>query len=68
MKEIFCYQLGPFPWAPTDSVVTLKKTNKAILMRELEENIEPRNQVLSNKYTIIDDLVLIRKIKTVTLT
>ena len=38
VKEIFCYPLGPIPWALASSMGTLKKTNKAILMPELEKN------------------------------
>ena len=41
MKEIFAFPQGPVPWALVDSMGTLKKTNKAILMHELEKNAEP---------------------------
>ena len=40
---------------------TLKKTNKAILMHELEKHAEP-NEVLSHSCTITDDMTLVRKI------
>ena len=61
MKKIFCYLLGPIPWALTNSMSTLKKTNKAILMHELEKHAEP-NEVLSHSCTITDDMTLVRKI------
>ena len=70
MKEtfIFAFPLGPVPWALADSMGTLKKTNKAILMHELEKNAEPNEEVLSNNCTVIDGMALVRKIKTVGLT
>ena len=64
MKEIFASPLGPVPWALADSMGTLKKTNKAILMHKLEKNAEPNEEVLSNTCTVIDGMVLVRKIKT----
>ena len=64
MKEIFSFPLGPVPWALADSMGTLKKTNKAILMHKLEKNAEPNEEVLSNTCTVIDGMVLVRKIKT----
>ena len=62
MKKIFCYLLGPIPWALTNSMSTLKKTNKAILMHELEKHAEPNEKVLSHSCTITDDMTLVRKI------
>ena len=54
MKKNLCYPLGPIPWALTDSMSTLKKTNKAILMHELEKHAEPNEKVLSHSCTITD--------------
>ena len=68
MKEIFCYPFGPIPWALANSMGTLKKTNKAILMPKLEKNAESSEEVLSHSCTIIDGLALVRKIKTAGLT
>ena len=68
MKEIFCYPLGPIPWALANSMGTLKKTNKAILMPKLEKNAESSEEVLSHSCTIIDGIALVRKIKTAGLT
>ena len=62
MKKNLCYPLGPIPWALTDSMSTLKKTNKAILMHELEKHAEPNEKVLSHSCTITDDMTLVRKI------
>ena len=68
MKKNFCYPLGPIPWALTDSMSTLKKTNKAILMHELEKHAEPNEKVLSHSCTIIDGMALVRKIENAGLT
>ena len=68
MKEIFAFPLGPVPWALADSMATLKKTNKAILMHELEKNAEPNEEVLSNTCTVIDGMALVRMIKRAGLT
>ena len=65
MKEIVCYPVGPIPLALVESMGTLKKTNKTILMHELEKNGEPSKEVLSHSFTIIDRIALVRKIKTV---
>ena len=68
MKKMFCYLLGPIPWALTSSMSTLKKTNKAILMHELEKHTEPNEKVLSHSCTIIDGMALVRKIENAGLT
>ena len=68
MKEIFCYPLGPISWALADSMGTLKKTKKTILMHELEKNAEPSEEVLWHSCTIIDSMALTRKIETSGLT
>ena len=68
MKEIFAFPLGPVPWALADSMATLKKTNEAILMHELEKNAEPNEEVLSNTCTVIDGMALVRMIKRAGLT
>ena len=41
---------------------TLKKTNKAILMHELEKHAEPNEKVLSHSCAIIDGMALFRNI------
>ena len=41
---------------------TLKKTNKAILMHELEKHAEQNEEVLSNSCTLTDGMALVRKI------
>ena len=64
MKEIFVFPLGPVPWALADSMGTLKKTNKAILMHDLEK----MQSQMKNTCTVIDGMALVRKIKTVGLT
>lgn len=46
MMEIFCYPIGPIRWGLANSMGVLKKTNKAILMHELEKNAEPSKEVL----------------------
>ena len=64
VKEIFVFPLGPVPWALADSMGTLKKTNKAILMHDLEK----MQSQMKNTCTVIDGMALVRKIKTVGLT
>ena len=62
MRKKFLLPTWSFPWALTDSMNTLKKTNKAILMHELEKHAEPNEKVLSHSCTITDDMTLVRKI------
>ena len=45
MKEIFCYLLGPIPWALGNSMGISKKINKTILMHEVEKNAESSDKV-----------------------
>ena len=45
IKEIFCYPLGPIPWAFANFMGTLKKTKKAILIHELKKNAESSEEV-----------------------
>ena len=62
MKKMFCYPIGPIYWALTNTMSTLKKTNKAILMHELEKHAEPNEEVLSHSCTLTDGMALVRKI------
>ena len=62
MKKMFCYPIGRISWALTNIMNTLKKTNKAILMHELEKHAEQNEEVLSNSCTLTDGMALVRKI------
>ena len=62
MKKMFCYPIGPIYWALTNIMSTLKKTNKAILMHELEKHAAPNEEVLSHSCTLTDGMALVRKI------
>ena len=41
MKDVLVHPLGPLPWALANADRSLRKTNKAVLPRELEKNVSP---------------------------
>ena len=41
LKEVFYYPLGPFPLALSGYIGELKKTNKAVLAKEVERGVLP---------------------------
>ena len=62
MKEVLAYPLGPLPWALANADGSMRKTNKAVLARELEKNVSPAEHIPAPSTSIIDGMSIIQKI------
>ena len=63
LKEVFCYPLGPVPWALSTTSGELVKTNKSALLHHLEKGSTDTQIVRKPFASIIDGMALVRKIK-----
>ena len=61
LKQVFCYPLGPIPWALAGVMGELKKTNKASILHELEKATTPLERPPSNNVTIINGMAVLQK-------
>lgn len=62
MKDVLAHPLGPLPWALANTDGTLRKTNKAVLARELEKNVSAAEEIPTPSATIIDGMGLVQKL------
>ncbi|KAJ8388288.1 hypothetical protein AAFF_G00135490 [Aldrovandia affinis] len=63
MSDVLSHPLGPLPWALANRDGTLRKTNKAVLARELEKQVLPAETIPGPSATIIDGMSLVQKMK-----
>ncbi|KAJ8384830.1 hypothetical protein AAFF_G00198170 [Aldrovandia affinis] len=63
MSDVLSHPLGPLPWALSNGDGTLRKTNKAVLARELEKQVLPAETIPGPSATIIDGMSLVQKMK-----
>ncbi|KAJ8398217.1 hypothetical protein AAFF_G00430610 [Aldrovandia affinis] len=63
MSDVLSHPLGPLPWALANGDGTLRKTNKAVLARELEKQVLPAETIPGPFATIIDGMSLVQKMK-----
>ena len=63
MGDVLCHPLGPLPWALANPDGTMKKTNKAILAKHLEQKVSPAEEVPRPSATLIDAMALIQKLQ-----
>ena len=68
MREIFEYPLGLVPYALSDDMGMMVKTNKADLLAELKKGTVLVDCIPSNSCSIIDGMALVRKIRCTGLT
>ena len=61
MSDVLAHLLGPLPWALANDDGLLRKTNKAALARELENNVSPA-KIPEPSATIIDGMSLVQKL------
>ena len=61
MKDVLAHPLGPLPWALANADGSLRKTNKAALARELENNVSPAEHIPTPSTSIIDGMSLVQK-------
>ena len=62
MRVVFAHPLGPLPWSLANEDGSIRKTNKAILARTLQKDIQAEN-IPTPSATIIDGMALIQKMK-----
>ncbi|KAJ8384450.1 hypothetical protein AAFF_G00204710 [Aldrovandia affinis] len=63
MSDVLSHSLGPLPWALANGDGTLRKTNKAVLAKELEKQVLPAETIPGSSATIIDGMSLVQKMK-----
>ena len=56
MGDVLAHPLGPLPWSLAATDGSLKKTNKAVLGKELEKNMPPTETIPGPCATIIDGM------------
>ena len=61
-KDVLALALGPLPWALANTDGMLRKTNKAVLARELEKNVSTAEEIPTPSATIIDGMGLVQKL------
>ena len=59
LKEIFCYPLGPALWSLASVTAGMVKTNKSILMHELERGITLVDAIPKPFASVIDGMALV---------
>lgn len=62
MHQVFSHPLGPFPWSLVNVDGTMKKTNKAILAKQLESYVSPAEEVCQPTAMLVDALSVIQKL------
>ena len=65
LKEVFCYPLGPFPLALSGCIGELKKTNKAVLAKEVERGVLHVQTYPPHSCHIFDGMSLVQKARDV---
>ena len=63
MKDVLSHPLGPLLWTLANADGSMRKTNKAVLVRELEKHVLPAEPIPEHSATIIDGMSLVRKMK-----
>ncbi|KAJ8387962.1 hypothetical protein AAFF_G00147530 [Aldrovandia affinis] len=63
MSDVLSPPTRPLPWALANGDGTLRKTNKAVLARELEKQVLPAETIPGPFATIIDGMSLVQKMK-----
>ena len=61
VKDVLAHPLSPLPWALANADVSLRKTNKAALARELERNVSPAEDIPDSSTCIIDGMSLVQR-------
>ena len=62
MRDVLSHPRGPLPWALSIGDGTMKKTNKAVLLKHLESKVLPVEEVPHPSATTIDAMGLMKKL------
>ena len=68
LKKVFCYPLGPVPWALADATGGMMKTSKSTLMHHLEKGTTNVDEVPKPYGLVIDVMALVRQTQYIGLT
>ena len=63
MSDVLAHPLGPLPWSLAATHGSLRKTNKAVLDKELEKNVPPAETIPGPCATIIDGMSIVQRMK-----
>ena len=63
MRDVLSHPLGPLLWTLANADGSMRKTNKAVLVRELEKHVLPAEPIPEHSATSIDGMSLVRKMK-----
>ena len=61
LKKVFCYPLGPVPWALADATGGMIKTSKSTLTHHLEKGTTNVDEVPKPYGLVIDGMALVRQ-------
>lgn len=61
MSDVLAHPLGPLPWTISNANESLRKTNKAIRARQLDNMAAPAEPTPKESACIIDGMGLVRK-------
>jgi len=62
MQEVLSHPLGPLPWALANQDGSLRKTEKAALMKKIGESVPPVETLPQNSACIIDGMSVVQKL------
>ena len=63
MKNVLCHALGPLPWSLATPDGQPRKTNKAVLAKELQKGTPFAENIPQPSATVIDGMALVQKAK-----
>ena len=63
ISDVLAHPLGPLPWSLAATDGSLRKTNKAVLGKELEKNVPPAETIPGPCATIIDGMSIVQRMK-----
>ena len=62
MAKVLCHPLGPLPWSLANCDGSMKKTNKAVLARNLEKRVQPVEEIPQPFACIVDGMAQVHKV------
>ena len=62
MKDVLCHPMGPLPWALSSVDGPLRKTSKAALTKEFQNNV-PHAEQIPHPSACVDGMVPVQKLK-----
>ena len=62
MRHVFSHPLGPFPWSLANVDGSMRKTNKDVLAKQLEQHVSPEDVTHQPSATLVDAMSVIQKL------